>query len=90
MHSVSFHLFHFQPVNNRFCSSKDGAKKMHCDRELTGPWEQFDKVDQGDGTFALRCSNGKYVSSEGGVFEMSCNRQSIGPWEKFRLLDPLY
>jgi hypothetical protein len=54
-------------------------------RIVNGSWEEFDKVDTGDGFIALRAhSNGKYVSADlnlGG--KLINNRTAIGAWEKF-------
>ncbi|RYY32115.1 MAG: glycoside hydrolase, partial [Sphingobacteriaceae bacterium] len=50
-----------------------------------GPWEQFDWINNGDGTISLRGNNGRYVSSEGGTQAMTCTRTTIGSTEKFRV-----
>ncbi|KXX69404.1 hypothetical protein AVL50_19175 [Flammeovirga sp. SJP92] len=52
-----------------------------------GVAEQFELIENSDGTFSFKGSNGNYVSSENGNKEMTCTRTEIGAWEKFTLED---
>ncbi|WP_082026706.1 T9SS type A sorting domain-containing protein [Flammeovirga sp. OC4] len=52
-----------------------------------GTTEQFEMIENTDGTVSFKGSNGKYVSSENGNKEMTCTRTEIGTWEKFTLED---
>lgn len=76
-----------QGSNGKYLSSEDGLSAMMCDRDEADDWEQFDVIDNPDGTFSLRGSNGKYVSSENGDSPMLCDRNTIDDWEKFNWVE---
>ncbi|NME70208.1 T9SS type A sorting domain-containing protein [Flammeovirga aprica] len=52
-----------------------------------GANEQFEMIENNDGTVSFKGSNDLYVSSENGNKEMTCTRTAIGAWEKFTLVD---
>jgi hypothetical protein len=50
-------------TNNLYLSSENGAASMRCNRSAIGSYEQFDWIENGDGTISLKGNNGKYVSN---------------------------
>ncbi|MGJ7499388.1 lectin [Variovorax sp. ZT5P49] len=77
------------PASNRYVTAEDaGASSLIANRSVIGGWEQFDLLDAGNGTIALRArANGLIVCAESaGASPLIANRTSVGPWESFRLI----
>ncbi|GII22530.1 LamG-like jellyroll fold domain-containing protein [Planosporangium mesophilum] len=77
-------------ANSKYVTA-DGAGDypLIANRTTSGPWEQFDEVDTGDGYIALRAhANGKYVTADNaGTQPLIANRTAIGAWEKFKIIN---
>ncbi|GGO18454.1 PQQ-dependent sugar dehydrogenase [Micromonospora parathelypteridis] len=74
-------------VNNQYVSAV-GSSPLIANKATIGTTEQFDRVDAGNGTIALRSrANGLYVAAENaGAEPLIANRTAIGPWETFQLI----
>ncbi|HXU26875.1 MAG TPA: hypothetical protein VN698_06550 [Bacteroidia bacterium] len=46
--------------------------------------EVFEKIDQGNGKWALKTSAGKFVSDDAG--KLFANRAAVGAWEEFEII----
>jgi hypothetical protein len=76
-------------ANNLYvCADNAGADPLIANRTAIGQWEQFDRIDLGNGDTALRARvNGRYVCAENaGNNPLIANRTAAGPWEAFRLI----
>jgi hypothetical protein len=75
-------------VNNQYVSADNGgAAPLIANRAAVGPWEQFDRLDAGDGTIALRSkANGLIVTAANGTAPLVANKTTIGTWERFQLV----
>jgi lysophospholipase L1-like esterase len=76
-------------VNGKYVTAENsGTASLIANRTTIGPWEQFDKLDAGDGYIALRAhASGRYVCAESaGAQPLIANRDAVGPWEKFLLI----
>lgn len=76
-------------VNNRFVVAENGGSAaLIANRTAIGPWEQFDRIDVGNGQIALRAhANNAYVCADnGGSSSLIANRSGIGVWETFSLI----
>jgi GH25 family lysozyme M1 (1,4-beta-N-acetylmuramidase) len=76
-------------VNGAFVTAEHaGAAPLIANRGRLDIWEQFDRVDAGNGTVALRSrTNGRYVTAErAGAAPLIANRTAIGLWERFDVL----
>ncbi|WP_410809347.1 PQQ-dependent sugar dehydrogenase [Micromonospora sp. 067-2] len=74
-------------INSQYVSAV-GTSPLIANRPTVGLSEQFDRVDAGNGTIALRSrANGLYVCAENaGKEPLIANRAAIGPWETFQLI----
>jgi hypothetical protein len=66
--------------NSKYVCSENGVNPMNCNRDALGPWEQFEVVDGGNGTIALKGNNGLYVTSGSPMY---CNGTSINSSTRF-------
>ncbi|MEU0560194.1 ThuA domain-containing protein [Dactylosporangium maewongense] len=76
-------------ANNRYVTAENGGgSPLIANRTAIGPWEQFDRIDAGNGLIALRAhANNQYVCAEsGGNASLIANRGAVGSWEKFQLV----
>ncbi|MEV6035843.1 hypothetical protein AB0L65_32120 [Nonomuraea sp. NPDC052116] len=74
-------------ANNLYVTAENaGAQPLIANRTAIGGWEQFDRVDLGNGNIALKArANGKYVTAENaGAQPLIANRDAVGPWETFQ------
>jgi lysophospholipase L1-like esterase len=71
-------------ANGRIVTAEDqGTQPLIANRDAVGSWEQFDRVDAGNGTIALRAhANDKYVTA--GASSLIASSGSIGTAETFR------
>jgi hypothetical protein len=65
-----------------------GSSPLIANRTAIGAWEQFDEIDQGNGTIALRAhADNEYVCADSaGASPLIANRTAIGQWETFALI----
>ncbi|MEY9855482.1 hypothetical protein ABH935_001086 [Catenulispora sp. GAS73] len=65
-----------------------GASPLIANRTAVGPWEQFDLINNPDGSVSLRAhANAKVVTADNaGASPLIANRTAIGPWESFDLI----
>jgi hypothetical protein len=65
-----------------------GAAPLIANRTAIGPWEEFDLINNSDGTVSLRAhANNNIVTAENaGAAPLIANRTAIGGWEKFDLI----
>jgi lysophospholipase L1-like esterase len=65
-----------------------GTSPLIANRTAIGTWEQFDEIDEGNGTIALRAhANGEFVCADNaGASPLIANRTAVGPWETFALI----
>ncbi|MEV6012356.1 hypothetical protein AB0M29_36830 [Streptomyces sp. NPDC051976] len=65
-----------------------GASALIANRTTISTWEQFDKIDLGDGNIALRAhANNQYVCADNtGSSPLIANRTAVGTWETFNLI----
>jgi hypothetical protein len=76
-------------ANGRFVSAANaGANPLIANATAIGPWEQFDRLDAGNGNIALRAhANNRIVAAENaGNNPLIANRTAIGLWETFQLI----
>ena len=76
-------------ANGRFVSAANaGANPLIANATAIGPWEQFDRLDAGNGNIALRAhANNRLVAAENaGNSPLIANRTAIGLWETFQLI----
>jgi subtilisin family serine protease len=66
-----------------------GGSPLIASGSVVNTWEQFDLVNNADGTISFKAkSNGKFVSAEsGGTKPLIASRTAIGDWEKYELVD---
>jgi hypothetical protein len=66
-----------------------GASPLIANRTSIGQWEQFDLIDNADGSVSLRAhANSDIVTADNaGASPLIANRTSIGQWEEFDLID---
>jgi hypothetical protein len=77
-------------VNGLYVTAESaGSSSLIANRPGLGAWEEFQIIDLGDGTIALRSLiNGQFVCADnGGNSALIANRSAIGQWEKFQLED---
>jgi hypothetical protein len=77
-------------VNGLYVTAENaGGSPLIANRSGLGAWEQFQIIDLGNGTVALRSLvNGRFVCADhGGNSPLIANRDTPGPWEQFRLQD---
>jgi len=65
-----------------------GAAPLIANRTAIGPWEQFDLINNADGSVSFRAhANTDIVTAENaGASPLIANRTAIGPWEEFDLI----
>ncbi|MER7363085.1 hypothetical protein [Nonomuraea wenchangensis] len=76
-------------ANTMYVSAANaGAQPLIANRTTAGGWEQFDRIDLGNGNIALKArANGKYVCADNaGASALIANRDAIGGWETFQLV----
>ena len=76
-------------ANNSFVAAENaGAAPLVANRTSVSTWEQFEVIDNPDGTISLRAAaNGLYVMADlnnGG--RLVARASAIGTWEKFRTI----
>jgi hypothetical protein len=66
-----------------------GASPLIANRTAIGPWEQFDLINNSDGSVSFRAhANGDIVTADNaGASPLIANRTAIGPWEEFDLIN---
>ncbi|MFI6759745.1 PQQ-dependent sugar dehydrogenase [Micromonospora sp. NPDC050417] len=76
-------------VNTSYVAADNaGAAPLIANRAAIGPWEQFDRLDAGNGTIALRAkANGLIVSASNGTAPLIANATTIGTWERFQVVN---
>ena len=77
-------------ANNDYVTADDaGASPLVANRTAIGSWEQFDLVDNSDGSVSFRArANSMYVCADNaGASPLIANRTAIGAWESFTLID---
>jgi len=76
-------------ANGRYVTAENaGASPLIANRTAIGNWEQFDRLDAGNGNIALRAhANNRIVAAENaGSSPLIANRTAIGAWEEFDLI----
>ncbi|MEV4626744.1 PQQ-dependent sugar dehydrogenase [Micromonospora sp. NPDC049523] len=75
-------------VNSQYVTADNaGAAPLIANRATIGPWEQFDRLDAGNGNIALRAkANGLIVTAANGTAPLIANKTTIGTWETFQLV----
>jgi glucose/arabinose dehydrogenase/PKD repeat protein len=75
-------------VNSQYVTADNaGAAPLIANRATIGPWEQFDRIDAGNGNIALRAkANGLIVTAANGTAPLIANKTSVGTWETFQLI----
>jgi chitinase len=70
------------------CAENSGADPLVANRTAVGTWEEFQVVNNADGTVSfLSAISGKYVSADLNIgAKLIANRTAIDAWEKFRLM----
>jgi hypothetical protein len=65
-----------------------GASPLIANRTTIGPWEEFDLIQNPDGSISLRAhANGDIVTADNaGASPLIANRTTIGSWEEFDLI----
>jgi hypothetical protein len=74
-------------VNNKYVTAENGGTdNLIANRDTVQGWEQFQWIDNGDGTISLLSNaNNRYVTADNfGNSPLIANRQSIDGWEKFQ------
>ncbi|MBN1412486.1 MAG: glycoside hydrolase family 16 protein [Spirochaetales bacterium] len=77
-------------ANNLYvCAENAGAGSLIANRSAAQGWEQFNRVNNSDGTISLISqANERYVCAEnGGGSPLIANRTAVGTWEKFRQIN---
>ncbi|RKR86246.1 glycosyl hydrolase family 99 [Micromonospora pisi] len=76
-------------VNTSYVAADNaGAAPLIANRTAVGPWEQFDRLDAGNGTIALRAkANGLIVTANGGTAPLIADKTTIGTWETFQIVN---
>jgi Zn-dependent metalloprotease len=73
-------------ANNKIVTAENaGASSLIANRTAIGPWEEFDLINNPDGSISLRAhANNMLVTAENaGSSPLIANRTAIGPWEEF-------
>jgi glucose/arabinose dehydrogenase len=75
-------------VNSQYVTADNaGAAPLIANRAAIGLWEQFDRIDTGNGNIALRAkANGLIVTAANGTAPLIANKTSVGTWETFQLI----
>jgi hypothetical protein len=57
--------------------------------DANGPWQQWQRITNDDGTVSFTCWDGHFLTAElGGGTTLSTDRDVNGPWQRFRLVGP--
>ena len=76
-------------ANNDIVTAENaGAASLIANRTAIGTWEQFDLINNSDGSVSFRAhANGDVVTADNaGAAPLIANRTAIGPWEEFDLI----
>jgi glucose/arabinose dehydrogenase/PKD repeat protein len=76
-------------VNSQYVTADNGGSSpLIANRAAIGPWEQFDRIDLGNGNIALRArANGLIVTADpAGVAPLIANKTTAGAAETFQLI----
>ena len=76
-------------ANNDIVTAENaGAASLIANRTAIGTWEQFDLINNSDGSVSFRAhANGDIVTAENaGASALIANRTAIGTWEEFDLI----
>jgi hypothetical protein len=65
-----------------------GASPLIANRTAIGQWEQFDLINNADGSVSFRAhaNNDIVTADNAGASPLIANRTAIGPWEEFDLI----
>jgi PKD repeat protein/glucose/arabinose dehydrogenase len=77
-------------ANQRFVTAENGgASALIANRTAIGNWEQFDLLNNADGSVSFRAhANNNIVTAESaGAQPLIANRTTVGPWEEFDLIN---
>jgi hypothetical protein len=66
-----------------------GASPLIANRTAVGAWEQFDLINNSDGSVSFRAhaNNNIVTADNAGAAPLIANRTAIGPWEEFTLIN---
>ena len=76
-------------ANSKYvCADNGGANALIANRTSASNWEQFEKVDLGNGKFAFKAlANGRYVCADNyGNNALIANRTAASTWESFSVV----
>jgi lysophospholipase L1-like esterase len=76
-------------ANGKLVTADNGGNSpLIANRTAVGPWEQFDRIDLGNGRIGLRAhANNKIVSADNsGNSPLIAVRDTVGSWETFDLI----
>jgi len=76
-------------ANSKYvCAENGGGSALIANRTSASTWEQFEKVDLGNGKFAFKAlANGKYVCADNyGNNALIANRTAASTWESFSVV----
>jgi hypothetical protein len=76
-------------ANGKYVTADNaGASPLIANRTAIGPWEEFDMINEGNGTIALRAhANNQYVCADNaGASPLIANRTAVGLWETFGVI----
>ncbi|HEU5474728.1 MAG TPA: family 43 glycosylhydrolase [Actinophytocola sp.] len=77
-------------ANGRYVTAENaGASPLIANRTTIGLWEQFDLINNANGSVSFRArANNNYVCADNaGASALIANRTAIGPWEEFDLIN---
>jgi hypothetical protein len=74
--------------NNLVTADNAGANPLIANRTAIGPWEEFDLINNADGSVSFRAhANNMLVTAENaGASPLIANRAAVGAWESFDLI----
>ena len=74
--------------NNIVTADNAGANPLIANRTAIGQWEEFDLLNNADGSVSLRAhaNNNIVTADNAGASPLIANRTAVGPWEKFDLI----
>jgi hypothetical protein len=76
-------------ANGRIVTADNaGASPLIANRTAVGQWEQFDLINNADGSISLRAhaNNNIVTADNAGANPLIANRTAVGPWEEFDLI----
>jgi hypothetical protein len=77
-------------ANNDFVTADNaGASPLIANRTAIGVWEQFDLINNPDGSVSFRAhaNNNIVTADNAGAAPLIANRTAVGPWEEFTLIN---